>query len=233
MCDPLPGPRPSRTHQAAASCPSVSVPGKHLVLGPGSLPLPTLPRNLGVVSDFSTQGGRGQNPKQGHSGAGHPVCRTWLLREHSGGIICHYCHLGVHTVPRVGLTCRSPEGGAECGPFLSPPGHGASKRSVDPSQGASLKRTSLQRFLGVQRPLGSPVPSSPSHLQSPPNRVWGAVGKGSRYQTQDGSLAKSLMKTPETPTARRLRGAFPGERLQGSSSLPSRSAPDFGGYLAT
>lgn len=26
MCDPLPGPRPSRTHQAAASCPSVSAP---------------------------------------------------------------------------------------------------------------------------------------------------------------------------------------------------------------
>lgn len=173
MWDPLPGPRPSGTHPAATSRPSVCALRAQKAPGPPSRPCPS-PPHPGIwvrFQDFSTQGARGQNPKEAHSGAGHPVCRTWSIQV--AGIICPYGHLGVPTVPRMGLASRNPEGGAMSSPFLVPP------PKVDAPQGAGLNGN-FSRCCSGYKGLRVPLPQQPLPPSVPCKPPPRGVGGGSR-----------------------------------------------------
>lgn len=79
----------------------------------------------------------------------HPSLQGLTSGAHAGGIICLYCHLGVHTVPRSEPPPQEDlEGGAESYPFLSSPPQGASSWDVDPFQGRCLRGAPSSSLLG-------------------------------------------------------------------------------------
>lgn len=145
----------------------------------------TSPPHPGIwvrFQDFSTQGAREQNPKKAHSGAGHPVCRTWSIQV--AGIICPYGHLGVPTVPG----WASPAGTLKVGQH---PAHFSSPPQSRPTTRGQSERNLLQMLLRVQRPRG-PLPQQPFPPSIPckPPGVEGGSRGGRAPYTEHRKLAQ-------------------------------------------